>query len=155
MPECQFECVSIFTKHSKFLNLAIWQSLTNFNIKRQQYHFKKIPRKRKPDFKIPTSGPPGLGCKLPQNTLLHFLLVHALSFIVRLEFCEVPGCFTGKDCYNLVCNCPALDFFMVINLYKESPNSYSGNQTGKSGCGDNCVIRSKKEQRSSPAYWVN
>lgn len=124
-------CVSIFTScvsqntHSKFFKLAILQSLTNIN--RQRYHFKKIPRKKKKTlFKIPTSGSPGLGCKLRQNTVLHSLLVHALSFILLLEFCEVRGCFTGKGCNNLIWSCPALDFFMVINLYKESQTDTAG-----------------------------
>lgn len=113
-------------KMLKANDFAIW---TIFNINRQRYHFKKIPRNQKQKqkrFKIPTSGSPGLGCKLRQNPVLHSPLVRARSFILRLEFCEVPSCFTGKGNYNLFGNCPALDFFMVINLYKESQAGTAG-----------------------------
>ncbi|XP_063496138.1 tetratricopeptide repeat protein 23 isoform X4 [Symphalangus syndactylus] len=56
-------------------------------LKGQRYHFKKIPRKR-PHFKIPTSGSQGLVWKLRQNTLLHLPLykqaVHELVRCVAL-----------------------------------------------------------------------
>lgn len=89
----------------------IQYSLKNFNINRQRYHFKKIPRKRWPHFKIPTSGSKGLGFKLRQNTLLHSLLVHAL--IIHSSAWSFVGYGRRLLCFSL-----ELSHFRLFDAYQ-------------------------------------